>query len=212
MRPLSTRRSRLATTALAGAALGASLLAAPFTPATAEPGDGEAFRPSLVEVSTPDRESRQLVVDSGLDVTEHYGHDDVQVVIHSPADQAILEALQEQDKYLTATPVIEDLVARQAEINAANRAYAESTDRSPLPSGRTWYRTLDDYNTDMSKLAKSRPGIAKRFALPLKSIEQRTIYGIEIGSDVRRAPSGRPTFLLMGVHHAREWPSGELAM
>ena len=120
MRPLSTRR-RLATTALAGVALGASLLAAPIGSATAEPDAAEAFRPSLVEVSTPDRESRQLVAESGLDVTEHYGHDDVQVVIHSPADQAILEALEEQDKYVRSTPVIADLVQRQAEINAANR-------------------------------------------------------------------------------------------
>ncbi len=35
---------------------------------------------------------------------------------------------------------------------------------------------------------------------------------IEIGRDVQAAEDGRPTFVLLGVHHAREWPSGELAM
>ncbi len=213
MRPPSLRsitRRPLATTALAGAALGASLLSAPLGTASAAGDSGEAFRPSLVEVSTPDRDSRERVVESGLDVTEHYGHDDVQVVVHSAADQAILEALEA--KGLESTPVIEDLLERRRQVSAANEAYAERTARSPLPSGRTWYRTLEDYNTEMSALAKKRPAIAKRFELPLTSVEQRSIYGIEIGSDVRRAQSGRPTFLLMGVHHAREWPSGELAM
>ncbi len=209
MRPLSTRRA-LATSAMTGVALGASLLAAPLGSASAVDESAEEFRPQLVEVSTPDRDSRERVVASGLDVTEHYGHDDVQVVIHSVQDLAVLRELE--DKGLESTPVIEDLLERRAEVSAANLSYALTTNRSALPSGRTWYRTLDEYNADMTTLAKRRPGIAKRFELPLKSIEQRPIYGIEIGSDVRRAPSGRPTFLLMGVHHAREWPSGELAM
>ena len=81
-----------------------------------------------------------------------------------------------------------------------------------MPSGRTGYRTLADYNADMTALAEDRPGLVKRFELPLKSLDGRSIYGVEIGADVQRANDGRPTFLLMGVHHAREWPSGELAM
>ena len=48
--------------------------------------------------------------------------------------------------------------------------------------------------------------------MPHKSLDGRTVYGIEIGRDVAAAEDGRPTFVLLGVHHAREWPSGELAM
>ena len=57
-----------------------------------------------------------------------------------------------------------------------------------------------------------RPGIAKRIAMPHKSLDGRTVYGIEIGRDVNAPEDGRPVFALLGVHHAREWPSGELAM
>src|SRR5680860_1032428 len=69
-----------------------------------------------------------------------------------------------------------------------------------------------DYNDDIRELAAIRPSIAKRVELPHPSLDGKTIYGVEIGADVRAAEDGRPVFLLMGVHHAREWPSGELAM
>jgi murein tripeptide amidase MpaA len=37
------------------------------------------------------------------------------------------------------------------------------------------------------------------------------VHGIEIAADVQRN-DGRPVFLNMGVHHAREWPSVEIPM
>uniref|UniRef100_UPI003563CC79 M14 family zinc carboxypeptidase n=1 Tax=Nocardioides sp. TaxID=35761 RepID=UPI003563CC79 len=104
-----------------------------------------------------------------------------------------------------------DLIKRQAEVNAIDEAYAAKVSVSPLPSGRTGYRTLEDYNADMVKLAKNK-SLVKRFKLKRPSLDGRDIYGIEIGKRVAKRPKGRPTFLLMGLHHAREWPSGELAM
>ena len=41
--------------------------------------------------------------------------------------------------------------------------------------------------------------------------EGRPVEGIEIATNPN-ARDGRPVFLQMGVHHAREWPSGEHAM
>ena len=96
--------------------------------------------------------------------------------------------------------------------NRANEAYAASTAVSPLPSGRTAYRTLADYNADMAKLAKNRPGVARTFTLKRPSLDGRPVRAIEIAGDVKARNDGRPTFALLGVHHAREWPSGELAM
>ena len=107
---------------------------------------------------------------------------------------------------------IADMNRREAENNRVNAAYAEATAVSPLPSGRDSYRTLADYNADIDKLAAMKPGIAKRITMPHKSLDGRTVYGIEIGRDVNAAEDGRPVFALFGVHHAREWPSGELAM
>src|SRR5690606_3706752 len=61
----------------------------------------------------------------------------------------------------------------------------------------------------------AHPDIVKLFELPHQSIEGKTIYGIEIATGVNEteaAADERPTFLLMGLHHAREWPSGEHTM
>jgi len=177
-----------------------------FTSGSARAGD-TAFTPQLVTVDTPTREHKRLLQTLGLDLTEHAGRDYVEVVLHNGLDRDALEAAG-----LTYDVRIPDLVRRSAENNEVNAAYAAATVRSPLPSGRDTYRTLADYNDDMSRLVTLRPDIAKRFELPHKSLDGRTVYGIEIGRDVNAAEDGRPTFALMGVHHAREWPSGELAM
>ena len=48
--------------------------------------------------------------------------------------------------------------------------------------------------------------------LPFKTNEGREVQGVEITSDVWNWRDGKPVYLQMGVHHAREWPSGEHAM
>ncbi len=64
----------------------------------------------------------------------------------------------------------------------------------------------------MGKLARNHPRLVQKFALKRPSLDGRKIYGIEIGQDVRSPNRGEPTFVLLGLHHAREWPSGELAI
>ena len=51
----------------------------------------------------------------------------------------------------------------------------------------------------------------RHFKLPERTYEDRPVEGIEISKNVRRK-DGKPVFLMMGVHHAREWPSGEHAI
>jgi len=80
-----------------------------------------------------------------------------------------------------------------------------------LPSGRTSYRTLGDYEDDLSKLARTYPSKVRRITLPYRTLEGRKVHGIEIGHHVG-ARDGRPVFLMMGLHHSREWPSGEMTM
>ena len=48
--------------------------------------------------------------------------------------------------------------------------------------------------------------------LPNETYEGRTVQGIEITTNPGNKADGKPVFLQMGVHHAREWPSGEHAM
>jgi hypothetical protein len=202
------RRSRSTRAAIIAATTSVALLglAPGVTAGSAQAGD-TVFAPQLVTVDTPTRADKALLQTLGLDLTEHAGHDYVEVVLHNLADLGLL-----RNSGLGFDVRIADMTRRTAEINAANEAYAAATLESPLPSGRDSYRTLADYNDDIRDLAALRPSIAKRITLPHKSLDGRPVHGIEIGRDVQAAEDGRPTFALLGVHHAREWPSGELAM
>jgi len=205
-----SRRPRGTRTTLAGAlaavAVGASLLAVPTASSSAAAGSN-FFAPRLVTVDTPVRGDKERLQALGLDLTEHAGHDYIEAVLHTPAD---LTRLTEAG--FTYDVRIPDLIARGLEVAELNDAYAASVVKSPMPSGRDSYRTLADYNADMSMLAKKHPKIVKKISLKRPSLDGRTIHGVEIGKGVRKGLQDQPTFLLMGVHHAREWPSGELAM
>lgn len=207
----SRARRRLA--AVGAASLALSLAALPSAAALGPLDDllgdttdavEEAFAPQLVTVQAETRELRNLVAGSGLDVTEHAGHDFIEVVLHTPADLDLLESLG-----LPFEVRIPDLVARSAEIRAANDAYAASTAVSPLPSGRTTYRTLPEYEAELQQLAADHPGLVRSFTLPHATREGKAVHGIEIAADVEATDDGRPTMVMLGLHHAREWPSGE---
>ena len=92
---------------------------------------------------------------------------------------------------------------------AADARYASRVRASALPSGRDAYRRLPDYSEDLKKLVDENPGLVRPITLPHKTWEGRTVEGIEITTNVDNLRDGKPVFLQMGVHHAREWPSGE---
>jgi len=106
---------------------------------------------------------------------------------------------------------IPDLVRRQAEVNEVDRAFAATTLRTALPSGNDAYRSLAGYEGDLKRLAAFNPDLVELVKLPEKTMDGRTVLGVEIAADVARR-DGRPTFAMFGLHHAREWPSGEHAM
>ena len=82
---------------------------------------------------------------------------------------------------------------------------------SALPSGRTTYRRLPDYTNEMKFLAAAHTDIVKPITLPFRTYEGRPVEGLEITTNPN-ARDGKPVFLQLGVHHAREWPSGEHAL
>ena len=102
---------------------------------------------------------------------------------------------------------VPDLVARDAALEREAAGAARTV--APQPGERANYRTLDDYNADMRQLASENPTFVKLLTLPFKSLQGRTIYGLEIAEDVDRR-DGRPVVYNDGVHHAREWPAGEV--
>ena len=63
----------------------------------------------------------------------------------------------------------------------------------------------------MKRLAREHPDLVRPITLNHLTYEGRPVEGIEIATNPN-ARDGRPVFLQLGVHHAREWPSGEHAM
>jgi hypothetical protein len=170
-------------------------------------GAGEAGRSSLALVDARTPAERAQLDDLGLDLTEHATPDGVAVILHGPEDREALERAGLD--YAIEVPNLDRQDARQ---RAADEAYADETDRSALPSGSDTYRRLFDYSQELKDLAEANPEIVRPITLAHETYEGRPVEGIEITTDVDNLRDGKPVFLQMGVHHAREWPSGEHAL
>jgi hypothetical protein len=162
---------------------------------------------SMVRVSTPTRDRKELLTSLGLDLTEHGGRGYVGVLLHGEADAQTL-----RENKFAYTVDIPDMVKADIRDRRADALYASRVRASALPSGRDTYRRLNDYEQEMKTLAQDNPGLVRPITLPHKTYEGRAVSGIEITTNPDNVRDGKPVFLQMGVHHAREWPSGEHAM
>lgn len=163
--------------------------------------------PKLMRAHTRRSADRTALVNQGFDLAEGHNRDgSIDVVVYTAAQLAKLRS-----SGFRITTVIDDLIAHDLEVARKDRRYAEETEASGLPSGRTSYRHLADYELELKQLAQKYPGMAKLITMPQKSLLGRAVLGVEIASNVNR-DDGRPIFLNMGVHHAREWPAGEMPM
>jgi hypothetical protein len=161
----------------------------------------------LVAVDTPSRADKAKLQGLDLDLTEEATDTTVDTVLHGPADADRLKA-----HGFTWSVKIPNLADHLTQVRREDAAYAAATTRSALPSGRTSYRRLFDYDYELKDLARRYPQLVKAFILPHRTIEGRDVGGIEIAPNVSYTNDGRPIFLNMGTHHAREWPSGESTM
>ena len=159
----------------------------------------------LVRVSTPTLARRNELASLGLDVTEHGGPGFLEVVLHGAADATKLAA-----RNFTFSVDVPDLALAAKSDRAADARFAKAYPDTELPSGQNTYRRLFDYSEDMKRLAREHPDLVRPVTLNHLTYEGRPVEGIEIATNPT-ARDGRPVFLQMGVHHAREWPSGEHA-
>ena len=165
----------------------------------------------LVEVAIADQAQVQRLEALGLDTTHDQTAHSAKVLLNGDADLATLTATGMRFTTVQADVFKADLKQlaadqqRSASLGAKLRAAGDT-----LPSGRTTYRTYEDYQADLKKLADANPGLVRLVSIG-KSYQGRDITGVEIGTDVNGV-DGRPTYFVMGVHHAREWPAGEAAM
>ena len=168
----------------------------------ARAADGDATQ--IVMVKAPTVDDRNKVIGLGLDVTEHADKHGIEVVLHDAGDAQAL-----RDAGFTWRVTVKDLEALTKKNRKADRAYAASVAASGLPSGRTSYRTYPDYLSDLDQLARDYPSLTRPLTLANKTVLGEDIRGIEVTVDADNVKDGKPVFLLMGAHHAREWPSAE---
>jgi hypothetical protein len=165
-----------------------------------------APKASLVRIETANLARKNELQGLGLDLTEHGGPGFVEAVLYGAADAQKLV-----DNNFAYTSEVPDLAVQARQERAADAQFAAANASSDLPSGRTTYRRLFDYSEDMKALVRDNPGLVRPITLNHTTYEGRPVEGIEIATNVN-ARDGRPTFLQLGVHHAREWPSGEHAI
>lgn len=187
---------RLCALAVAAAAL--------LAPAAAQAKD------SLVQVTVQDQAALNRLVGSGLDVGR-VGSNWAQVIVQSSRDAATLRELGYPSRVLTADLGAANRGARKAEAAKARRLQENPELASPLPTGRVSYRTLEEINDELHRLARKYPDEVELFKLPNRSLLGKRIFGVKISHDVEDE-SGKPVYLLTGVHHAREWPTAEFTL
>src|SRR3954447_6719223 len=170
--------------------------------------------PPGAEVAQPKQSLVSIPINSGLEVSalERLGLNLDEVpngnqaiaVLSSPAQGLALTRAG-----YTYSTLIPDMAAAERTYRARD-AQAAAAAPSALPSGRSTYRHYPDIQADLKKIVSSHPNLARPLVLPKKSFQGRDIEGIEVTDDVGANDDGKPTFWLMGVHHAREWPSAEI--
>lgn len=161
----------------------------------------------IVRVETPTRKQKDHLFALGLDVTEKADATGVEVVLAGAEDRKKLT-----ESGMRSTVVQPNLSAKSVENAKADVEYDARTEKSVLPSGRTSYRHLYEYEYELKELARRNPGLVRAFTLPEPTREGRDVVGVEIATLVTKTGDGKPVNFTMGVHHAREWPAGEHAV
>ena len=158
----------------------------------------------LIKVTVRSSADLARIEKAGLDLT-HDMHGNTAVVRVTGAKQlGALKALGLKMKVLDHDLDASDRSARAADARAAGP--------SALPSGRTEYRKYEDYQAELKKLAEQNPGLVRPVTLPKQTFQGRDITGLEIAKNVDAKDDGRATYMIVGEHHAREWPSSEAAI
>ena len=169
--------------------------------------------PQLVSVAYDSRADLERLSHLGLDVTHNIHDGRADVIVANAAQRTLLA----DSGFADVTTRIADLTEHFRRSQAADAGYAKRASQGSatpmLPSGRTSYRVLSDYQNDMKRLVAEHPDIVKSMRLPRDSYQGRPLEGVEIAHDVKGpAEDGRPVYLVVALHHAREWPSAEAAM
>ena len=159
------------------------------------PGLAEARGPRLVQVPATTRAEREAISSWGMEVVEAQAD---HLTLAVPEDRKVTPKV---NRALTRIPGVK-IVAEDADELIANTIHRAAD--------AGLYHTHAEVTTDLADLATRFPAIASVQTIG-KSIEGRDVQALRItGGDA--APYGKPVFLFMGCHHAREWISVEVPL
>jgi hypothetical protein len=162
--------------------------------------------PSLVRVAGTPQQLAGLE-QLGYEVTENRGAGWADVVA---SDSGQVDKLKQLGiKFQTRIADLTSVALRSRRADARYRASVAGA--SPLPSGRTTYRTYDDIQAELKQLVADHPNRVRPVTIG-RSFQGRELSGVEIANGVKAKGDGRPTYFVMATHHAREWPAAEAAM
>jgi hypothetical protein len=167
-----------------------------------------APKASLVRVEVPNRSRFEQLERLGVDVTHEAQDGHADVIVAGDAQRDLLKKTG-----FDFETRVDDLAEHYSKSRQADARFALAGG-ADLPSGnRSTYRTYEEIQQELKQLAEGFPGHVKPMTLPQRSYQGRPLDGIEIGANIRKTEEdGRPVFLLVAVHHAREWPAAEAAM
>ena len=178
-------------------------LAITFTNAVMPKAD---MAPQMLRITVKREDLGKLEV-LGVDVTHSVRVGSVDALVTSTKQLQALKDAAFKFRVLDSNVFASE--QKQAELT---QKYAASTTASPLPSGRTDYRNLEDFEAELKKIVASHPGVARPIELPHRSFQGRPLMGVEFSENVGAKDDGKPTYFVMGTHHAREWPAAEIPM
>lgn len=155
--------------------------------AAALPAGARDTGPALAHVTVSSEAERDLLLNGRFDLAEVRRGDTYDVVLW-PGDH---------DRLVRA-----GLTVRLAEPSLPGEQVRAA-------AVRTNYRTLAEHEADIRWIAETYPAIARLVVAPHRTLEERQVLGVEVAANVARE-DGRPTVMIDGLHHAREWPAAEL--
>jgi hypothetical protein len=77
---------------------------------------------------------------------------------------------------------------------------------------RGYYLSYTEINDSLRTMAQNYPSICKLDSLPNRTYELRWIYGVKISDNVNIEEDDEPKFTLDGMHHSREWATGQAVL
>jgi len=160
----------------------------------------------LVEVPIAGAWQIDVLERQGLDVTHDGEIGRARVMLYGDRDRDILTRTG-----LGFVVVNPDVKAAERGFRAQDRR-AAAKGPSPLPTGRTEYRTFEDVQAELKDMKAQFPDLVQDVTFKTKTFQGRDIQALEIAENAGSEDDTRPVLFLNGIHHAREWPATEVIM